>query len=378
MHSAIISAETVSLLYLLVILLSMLRGEKKHRTSQAFIMCLWVAVFGVGMDALSYVLELTSASPFWLTVVNMLSFFGYDFELMAFAFYIWTIVAEKEDISRGFARFIVISCLVDILFVTFGTVTGKLFRIENGNFVTGPLYNLGGVVGFIILISLLVFTIRKRRTVGNTPMVFVVIFFVITYISIFITLFTGLESYLYVCMALVMTLVYIILQRGEIEQGQLRERIMFEMSTRDVLTGLNNRRAFDNALAEVSDGQSIGVIFCDANGLKTTNDNYGHAAGDALLQRFSELLKKHFLHSDVFRISGDEFVVLRHNIEDAAFVSEVAGLRNDISEHSDIASVGCAHGNGTNILGLVTMAEKDMYDDKKAYYERYGLDRRRT
>lgn len=378
MHTAIIATEALSILYLLILLFSMLRGEEKHRTSIAFSICLCVAVLGVGMDLLSYILEHTSAGNFLLTIVNMLSFFGYDFELVAFAVYVWTIVAEKEKISRSFVRFISAACLADILFIITGTVTGKLFRIEEGYFVTGPWYNLGGVVGFIVLVSLLFFAVRKRKTVGSTPIIFIVIFIVITYTSMLITLFTGLDSYLYVCMALVMMLVYIILQTGEIEKGQMRERIMFEMSTTDVLTKLNNRRAFENVLDESSDISTVGVIFCDVNGLKMANDSFGHAAGDALLQHFSELLKKHFSSSDLFRISGDEFVVLRPDVREDVFLSELEALKNAIAEEQDIASVGCAFGNGSDVLNLVSMAEKEMYDDKKSYYDRHDLDRRRT
>ena len=378
MHTAVMTAEAVCILNLMVLLFSMLFRKKTQRTSVAFIICLGVAAIGTGMDLLSYVLEQTSAGSFWLITVNMLSFFGYDFELMAFAIYVWTIVAEKEKAPRSFARFMSALCLADILFIIIGTATGKLFRIEGGNFITGPWYNLGGVIGFIVFVSLLVFAVRKRRTVGSTPVIFVVIFFVITYISMFITLFTGIDSYMYVCMSLVMLLVYIILQTGEIEQGQMRERIMYEMSTTDTLTKLNNRRAFETVLAELSDSRIVGVIFCDVNGLKSANDTLGHAAGDALLQRFSDLLRKRFSPSDIFRISGDEFVVLLPDIKEDVFADNVDRLRNDIAELQDIASVGCSLGNGSNVLNMVSMAEKDMYADKKSYYERYGLDRRRT
>lgn len=379
MHTAIMAAEAVCILNLMILLFSKLRGEKTHRTSVAFIICLGVAVFGVGMDLLSYILEnYSSCDTFWLVLVNMFSFLGYDFELMAFSFYIWTLVAEKGDVSREFAAFNIIICLTDILFVVIGTATGQLFSIENGNYVTGPLYNLGGVMGFIVLVSLFIFALRKRDTVGSTPSIFVVIFFVITYTSMFITLFTGTDSYMYVCMSLVMLLVYIILQNGEIEQGQMRESIMFELSTTDVLTRLNNRRAFENALAESADVSDIGVIFCDVNGLKAANDNLGHAAGDELLQRFSDLLRKHFSPLDIFRISGDEFIILRPNTKEEMFLSDAGKLRNDIALQKNIASVGCAFGNGSDVLALVSKAEKNMYADKKTYYERYGLNRRRT
>ena len=212
MHTAVMTAEAVCILNLMVLLFSMLFRKKTQRTSVAFIICLGVAAIGTGMDLLSYVLEQTSAGSFWLITVNMLSFFGYDFELMAFALYVWAIVAEKGKAPLSFVRFIGALCLADILFIIIGTVTGKLFRIEGGYFVTGPWYDLGGVTGFIVLVSLLAFSIRKTGTVGRTPVIFTLIFFVFTYISIFITLFTGIDSYMYVCMSLIMLLVYIILQ----------------------------------------------------------------------------------------------------------------------------------------------------------------------
>ena len=377
MHTAIIAAEAICLLNLIVLLFSKLTGEKAHPTSVAFIICLAVAVFGVGMDLLSYSLEYTAVSTFWLVLVNMLSFLGYDFELIAFSYYIWTMVAEKGKTGRAFASYISCICVADILFVVIGTVTEQLFSIQNGVFVTGPLYNLGGVTGFIVLVSLFVFALKKRKTVGSTPLIFVIIFFVITYTSIFITLFTGIDSYLYVCMSLIMLLVYIILQTGEIEQGHISERIMLKLSTTDVLTNLNNRRAFENRMDEPADHAGTGVIFCDVNGLKTANDSLGHAAGDALLQRFSALLKEQFPPEDIYRISGDEFIVLRPGVKEEAFMTGVAELRKRIAGQQDIASVGCAMGN-ENVLALVSKAEKDMYTDKKSYYERHGLERRRT
>lgn len=150
------------------------------------------------------------------------------------------------------------------------------------------------------------------------------------------------------------------------------------MSTTDILTKLNNRRAFENALKETEANPSVGVVFCDVNGLKATNDNLGHSAGDALLLRFTELLRKHFLFSEIFRISGDEFVVLRQNVDENEFFADVDEFRHAIDAQQDIASVGCTCGSGSNILDLVVIAEKDMYADKKAYYERYGMERRRT
>ena len=81
-----------------------------------FSICLGVAIIGVGTDLLSYLLEYTDVSSFWITTVNMFSFFGYDAELMAFSVYVWSIVSEKEKISHLFVYYICIVCLSDIIF----------------------------------------------------------------------------------------------------------------------------------------------------------------------------------------------------------------------------------------------------------------------
>ena len=66
------------------------------------------------------------------------------------------------------------------------------------------------------------------------------------------------------------------------------------------------------------------------------------------------------------------------NGSETAEEAEAGKLRNAVALQQDIASVGCAFGNGASVVNLVSMAEKDMYADKKSYYERHGLNRRRT
>ena len=84
----------------------------------------------------------------------------------------------------------------------------------------------------------------------------------------------------------------------------------------DTLTGLNNRRGFDVlaaqaiALAERAD-QGVGLIFCDMDGLKEINDEYGHAQGDQALRDVAAILKSTLRTADaIARIGGDEFIIL--------------------------------------------------------------------
>ena len=87
------------------------------------------------------------------------------------------------------------------------------------------------------------------------------------------------------------------------------------LAYKDTLTGLKNRTAYSEMMEEINkeikDGDAeFGVIVADVNYLKKTNDTYGHEAGNELLIRASQVFADMFKNSSVFRIGGDEFVVV--------------------------------------------------------------------
>ena len=85
----------------------------------------------------------------------------------------------------------------------------------------------------------------------------------------------------------------------------------------DPLTGVKNKRAFteqEKSIDEIISGpepaDDFSVVVCDVNGLKHINDTYGHKAGDEYIRAASRLICESFQHSPVFRIGGDEFVII--------------------------------------------------------------------
>ena len=85
-----------------------------------------------------------------------------------------------------------------------------------------------------------------------------------------------------------------------------------QLSFMDGLTGTMNRNAFIRDITPPlkDKGYGRGIVFIDVNGLKETNDKYGHVAGDELLMRTCEKMESIFSDADKYRTGGDEFVII--------------------------------------------------------------------
>ncbi len=158
---------------------------------------------------------------------------------------------------------------------------------------------------------------------------------------------------------------------------------MSELANKDSLTGVRNRTSYDKHMEmlslELKEGNTkIGVAMADLNYLKYINDTYGHNKGNAAIVKFCNTLCDVFSHSPVFRVGGDEFVVLLkgndyNNCAELAaeFNKRLESFRNDttLDEWERIsAAIGYALYDETldNSLDDVAIrADKAMYDRKK-------------
>ncbi len=151
------------------------------------------------------------------------------------------------------------------------------------------------------------------------------------------------------------------------------------MSYSDQLTKFGNRYAMNEHIESIKDEESVGVVFCDVTGLKRVNDTEGHEAGDRLILRACESLRRVFEGYEKFRIGGDEFLVLCPGMEEAELEKKVEALKKDMQENSVTMAVGAVwqKEGKKNIDRLLTESERLMYEDKSAYYEAAGIERRK-
>ncbi|OGX79269.1 hypothetical protein A6395_07045 [Exiguobacterium sp. SH31] len=141
-----------------------------------------------------------------------------------------------------------------------------------------------------------------------------------------------------------------------------RETLAYE-SRHDSLTGVLNRRAFNEAVCLLSK-DSVGAIVIDLNDLKRINDKRGHSAGDKLLQETASGLLE--LSTRVYRLGGDEFVVLAPNQDEESFIVFATAVKSKLEAKQISASVGAAwHEQLTDFSQLYEEADREMYEQKK-------------
>jgi diguanylate cyclase (GGDEF)-like protein len=171
----------------------------------------------------------------------------------------------------------------------------------------------------------------------------------------------------------------------EIEEHKRTREAMRIMAMHDALTGLGNRRYFDQVLkrsiANARRGlHCFGLVALDLNDFKPVNDRFGHAAGDALLQSVARRLKNSMREGDFCaRLGGDEFALLLVGpIDHASMAQATAQLRARFETVHQLdgvetslqasASIGWAvyPDDGEDFASLMGVADARMYSDKQS------------
>ena len=127
-------------------------------------------------------------------------------------------------------------------------------------------------------------------------------------------------------------------------EAEKKVQILDELATKDALTKVRNKTSYDKFAEEIDSrirqGEAqFAVAMMDLNNLKVINDTYGHDSGNIYIKEACSIVCHIFVHSPVFRIGGDEFVVILQN-DDYKFrdklLSEATGVFKSLTENEDI------------------------------------------
>lgn len=148
-------------------------------------------------------------------------------------------------------------------------------------------------------------------------------------------------------------------------------RLNGEEYRRDSLTGLLNRNAFDDDVEfiQATHDKPLTVMYIDLIGLHEINNHLGHARGDVVLCELADAARAYFGDDNIYRIGGDEFVIISFAHSMAQSARQMGYMRQELLNHGCELSVGMAESDdGEDIPDLVNQAENEMRKDKKRYY----------
>lgn len=145
------------------------------------------------------------------------------------------------------------------------------------------------------------------------------------------------------------------------------------LSYHDDLTGLLNRNSLVDYLDNVRERslKSLGALSIDINGLKNFNKEFGREYGDEVVIRVGEVLEEYFRSGEVYRVTGDEYLVLVENTSYEDFTKQIYAAHTKLDNISlGLVSMGYAWEKvDIDVDKLVNHAEVMMLDEKKKYYK---------
>lgn len=143
----------------------------------------------------------------------------------------------------------------------------------------------------------------------------------------------------------------------------------------DKLTGLYNRRAFDQDIKKMAKEKAYSLIFIDVDNFRKFNNEYGHDLGDAVLQKVSETIKNNVRQNDrVYRYGGEEIIVVLKNCSKINAIQIGEKIRGNISsiDNSPQSSITISLGvasypdDGEDISTIIKLSDKALLKAKKS------------
>ena len=289
---------------------------------------------------------------------------------------------------NGIIQRIILAVLgINLIFQVICVFTNWMTVIDEStmNYKHGILYPAYiSIYAIVLILDIIEFWLygRKYRKRNQISLYGILVFVVVT-----IALQEILDAKI-AYMGITLGLALLFIHYNEFAQLEADDTIQEQMIqiTIDPLTGIYNRYAYEEALREADLSDDFVVFSIDINGLKNTNDTLGHKAGDELITGSANVIKETFKDiGKVYRIGGDEFMVLAH-VEQKKINKYLQNLDRRVTEWQgrEVPHMSLSTGyatmkefDTTDVDELIYAADQRMYKIKADYYAATGLDRRR-
>lgn len=360
----LILREQAACLIILLILFLYSRTLGNRLNMKKFALLNSAAIINTIFDALSIVAVNTPDFP---SILNRIIHIVFCYSAVVYStvllLYALTLTVPKVYHKR-MTYALEIFCVIYLICVLFLGVDYAEFE-QGGMYCVGPLFFVSFVIAFIFcIISLCLLIISYKRRGGNAARSLVLVF--IIYLCLFGVQFP--VRTLYFTSAVLTLLTFAIFISVENPVG-----IFMDRAYNDAATGLKNRaRLFEDfrTLDHKPDSR-VTILVCDLNGLKRTNDTYGHAVGDKMIYIVRTILVSALKSAyGIYRIGGDEFVVIYMNVGEDVISSEIDQVYSDCQSEAKnyefpvSVAIGYAVNNGEKLEETFQNADVAMYNRK--------------
>lgn len=377
----LVIAEFTSAVFIGIGLIGQYYTRSKSESGRWLRMCATTTCIYLLIDGLSVYSDILR--PFVLGyVVNLLSYVLGSVALIFFCKYCESYIGERTaEKPKGFR----IPIALDILFAA-GTMVlffcNKLVVYENRveiDCYDYPVWIRAIQIAAMLLTSII--AISKWKSIGMKAVILLGLFILAPALATIFAIYTEVDASIVVA-AIILALIMEILQNDQLHEQQNQIVQTQEYATTDPLTHVKNDLAYtamserlNKEIAEQS-APEFALVFCDVNSLKYTNDTYGHETGDVYIQNACRIICEVYARSPVYRIGGDEFVVVLQGHDYINRGECLALLHQRIRDAEAIESIADGHASlaagmaefdphtDTDIRDVQSRADAEMYKEK--------------
>ena len=368
----IAATEIMSILIsLLLIYLHYYGRYEKTKRNRIFPILAISLIIALSSDAISWICDGCSRLMSVLNATTLISLIMPFIMAGQFVAYVTEYLRERSTVSYTPLHWTMAFTVIASLFTALAGMSGKLYVFENGTYSDGDLYFGYLVVNVLSMILCILYVASHKKLMSFNERIAAYLHPVLPGIAAVLNMLLPEFSYAFPTSTFSLLIIYVMIQTERMQRLSMDRQISTHNANHDELTGLLNRRAYAAKIKEESEkDETLGIIYADLNKLKYTNDKLGHAAGDQLLIDFAALLGNCCRKSEIYRVGGDEFIVMLPGMQEEAFEYRVSTLLKAVeNKDGDTACIGSAFGNSKLLEDLIAEAEKVMYARKKAFHE---------
>lgn len=233
----------------------------------------------------------------------------------------------------------------------------------------GPLFLLPTVVSLLYYILFLIVVIKNSTEYKIEDKKVIISIFLLPVIGIFVQLLFKDIILIWSCTSISLLLFYIFLLDLQFKY--------------DVQTKIKNRASFEEDMQQLNHSNTpVGLVICDINNLKDTNDVYGHKVGDELIFETAKIIKGSFWGMGTpYRIGGDEFCVICKNASEEQIQQALIHLETALIQINQMRRIELSFAYGyalyqkdqnESIYSVMSKADKAMYINKVKSKGLYG------